>query len=363
MATPLYVPILRGKDGEYAALEALREDVRPFLRPLIEIPGVPYDYVNERPSKSLDEHVAGIHERLRRSCQDSPVYLDLPWFDEEERLVNGEAAIGSVLANCATVGVNAVPVVSRSSSVDYLAKCGAHSATSGAGICVRLYVEDFEEDIDLDSEVDRIRTGLGNGNEVPVDLVIDLEDLGRDASRAVLVARSVFSMIPKKDEWRHIILAAASFPEDLSDVNAATVTTLPRHEWDLWKTLQRRPSILPRRELIFGDYAISNPISKELDPRTMRMSANIRYTARESWLVVKGRNVRQYGFDQYFDLCKVLIERPEYCGQDYSWGDEYISECASHSKGPGNATTWRKVGVNHHMTLMVREIANLRGAV
>jgi hypothetical protein len=362
MATPIYVPILKGKEGEYAALEALSADVLPSLRPLVEIPSVPYDYVNERPAKSLDDHVAGIHERLHRALRDFPVYLDLPCLGDDERLEGGEVAIGAVLTNCATVGVNAIPVVSRASSADYLAACGEYSATSGTGNCVRMYVEDFEEEVDLDVEVARMLTGLGVGDATSVDLVIDLEDLGRDASRAVLVARSVFSMIPKKDEWRNIILAAASFPEDLSDVDAATTTTLPRHEWDLWKTLQRRPNVLPRRDLIFGDYAISHPIPKELDPRTMRMSANIRYTTHENWLVVKGRNVRQYGFDQYFDLCGTLAGRPEYCGQDYSWGDEYIAECASRSKGPGNATTWRKVGVNHHMTLMVHEIASLHGA-
>jgi hypothetical protein len=290
------------------------------------------------------------------------VYLDLPWFDEEERLDDGRVAIDAVLTTCRAAGVNAVPVVSRASSADYLAACGAYSAASRTGNCVRLYVEDFEEDIDPDVEVDRMPTGLGGVGAETVDLVIDLEDLGHDASRAVLVARSVFSMIPKKDEWRHIILAAASFPEDLSNVDAATTTTLPRYEWDLWKTIQRRPNILPRRDLIFGDYAISHPIPKELDPRTMRMSANIRYTAHENWLVVKGRNVRQYGFEQYFDLCQTLVGRPEYCGRGFSWGDEFIDECASRSKGPGNATTWRKVGVNHHITLMVREIANLHRA-
>ncbi len=360
MTTPLYVPILKGKEGEYAALEMLEADVRLLLRPLIEIPGVPYDYVNERPAKSLEVHVAGIHERLRRCCMDSPVYLDMPWFGEEERIDDGGVAIGAVLTKCGASGVNAVPVVSRASSKDYLAACGGYSATGNAGSCIRLYVEDFEEEIDLHAEVDRLLTGLGVDDATQADLIIDLEDLGRDASRAVLVARSVFSMIPRAGEWRHLILAAASFTEALSDVDAATTSTLPRHEWDLWRTLQRRPNLLPRRDLIFGDYAISHPIPKELDPRTMRMSANIRYTARENWLVVKGRNVRQYGFDQFFDLCQTIIQRQEYCGRDFSWGDEYIAECASKSKGPGNATTWRKVGVNHHLTLLAREIARLR---
>jgi len=202
--------------------------------------------------------------------------------------------------------------------------------------------------------------GLGSNAE-SVDLLIDLGALGSDVSRALLITRSIFSMLPRKN-WRRLILAAASFPEDLSEVNAADTAILPRHEWDLWKALQKRPSILPRTDLIFGDYAISHPIPKELDPRTMRMSANIRYTTRDKWLVVKGRNVRQYGFEQYFDLCNALVKRPEYCGRDYSWGDEYIAECAARKKGPGNATTWRKVGVNHHLTLIVREVASPRDA-
>ena len=160
-----------------------------------------------------------------------------------------------------------------------------------------------------------------------------------------------------------MILAAASFPEDLSDVSAATIVTLPRHEWDLWKTLQRKPAALPRRDLIFGDYAMAHPVAKTLDPRTMRMSANIRYTTQDEWLVIKGRNVRQYGFSQYFDLCRLLVERPEYSGRTYSWGDGYIADCAEGMQGPGNATTWRKVGVNHHLTLVTRGLASLLPAV
>ena len=111
--------------------------------------------------------------------------------------------------------------------------------------------------------------------------------------------------------------------------------------------------------MIFADYAISHPYTKELDPRTMRMSASIRYTTSNNWLVLKGRNVRQYGFDQYFELAKELIERPEYADRDFSWGDKYIADCALGMTGPGNATTWRKVGTNHHITLVARQIAKL----
>lgn len=362
MAPPIYVPILKGKEGEFAALEALRPDIRTQLMPLIEIPAVPYDYANERPAKSLDEHVAGIADRVRRCCPNGPVYLDLPWFEEEEHLQDGRVAFEAVLEDCARLGVRAVPVVSRTNSNDYVAAAGRYSKTNHNGGCIRLLVDDFEEEIDLDTEIDRLLKILGGVGASSIDLLIDLEDLGPDASRAVLIARSVFSMIPKKEGWRSMILAAASFPEDLSEVDAATITRLPRNEWDLWKTLQRRPGILPRRDLIFGDYAIAHPVPKELDPRTMRMSANIRYTTADHWLVVKGRNVRQYGFDQYFDLCRELVRRPEYAGREFCWGDQYIADCAEGITGPGNATTWRKVGTNHHLTLVTRELATLHRA-
>lgn len=360
---PIYVPMLKGKEGEFAALETLTPDVRGQIMPLIEVPAVPFDYANARPAKTLAAHVAGIAERIRRSMNQAPVFLDLPWFDEAEDIEDGRIALEAVLTDCARLGVNAVPVVSTSSSPNYLAAADRHSATNRTGTCIRLSVSDFGEDTDIDADVDGMLNSLQSVGVNNIDLIVDLRDLDSDPSRAVLIARSVFSMIPRKQEWRRIILAAASFPEDLSDVDAASVAKVPRREWELWKTLQKKPAILPRREMIFADYAISHSIPKELDPRTMRMSANVRYTTLDHWLILKGRNVRQYGFEQYFDLCRLLVERLEYSGADYSWGDSYIADCAARRVGPGNATTWRKVGTNHHVTLLTREIANLNRAV
>jgi hypothetical protein len=362
MPEPIYVPILKGKEGEYAALEVLSPEHKSNLMPLIEIPAIPYDFANECPAKSLDEHVAGIPERLKRACGTMPFYLDLPWFGQDETLADGKTALEAILRKNVELGLGTTPVVYRQSSPAYLAAANTHTESTGSGICIRLLIEDFEDEIDIETEISRLLSSIPAANGA-TDLVLDLEDLGATSGTAVLVARSVLSMIPDKDRWRRVILAAASFPEDLSDVSAATIVNLPRHEWDLWKTLQKRPNALPRRDLIFSDYAMSHPVGKTLDPRTMRMSANIRYTTDNDWLVIKGRNVRQYGFSQYFELCRLLIERPEYSGRGYSWGDDYIADCAAEIQGPGNATTWRKVGVNHHITLVTTELASSTVAV
>ena len=47
----LYVPILKGKEGEYGALEVLSTGSKDVILLLIEVPNVPYDFANERPAR------------------------------------------------------------------------------------------------------------------------------------------------------------------------------------------------------------------------------------------------------------------------------------------------------------------------
>src|SRR5689334_528412 len=117
----IYVPILRGKEGEFAALEALAADVRKLIKPLIEVPGVPFDYTNERPARTLEEHVQGIASRLCKCWGGQPLYIHMPYFEDGGTLDDGRTALEAVLADCKEVGVAATPVVSSSSSVEYIA--------------------------------------------------------------------------------------------------------------------------------------------------------------------------------------------------------------------------------------------------
>jgi hypothetical protein len=358
---PLYVPLLKGKEGEFTALEEIESDVRDLILPLVEVPRVPFDYVNERPAKTLDEHVSGVAGRLRECWPERPLYLDMPWFSEAELLADGTAAIGRVLGDCRTGNVAAIPVVRTTSSAPYLAAVRAHLAECEDGACIRVTPSDFDEDgeIQLGEQLKRTLDALAVDNLTRTDLILDLANI-QDVGREALVARAVIAEMPHLPDWRRFIFAATSFPENLSEVDAATTTALPRLEWELWQRLRRRSAL--RTDSLFGDYAIAHPIPAELDPRTMRMSASIRYTTDENWLIVKGRNVRQYGFDQYYDLCRTLSRLPEFSGEGFSWGDRFIARCARGEAGPGNATTWRKVGTNHHLTLVARTLATVRAA-
>jgi hypothetical protein len=360
----LYVPILKGKEGEYGALEALSASVQNVIAPLIEVPDVPYDYANERPARSLDDHVGGVADRLKRSWGDRHLYLELPWFGDDEHLRDGMAAAERVFNDCAARQLNAVPVVRTSSSDAYLAATRSHVRRCGGRFAIRLMTSDFDEEGAEDplAQVTRLLNSI-QGIVAQGDLILDFGDVGEDAARASLVARSVLSQAPLMEQWQRVVLAGASFPENLSEFSAATTSKVPRIEWQVWQRLRRRP--LPRNsELVFGDYAIAHPIPSELDPRVMRMSASIRYTTEEHWLVVKGKNVREWGFDQYYDLARNLVALPEFSGEHFSWGDQYIARAArAHVTGPGNATTWRKVGTNHHITFVATDLMTTDPAV
>jgi hypothetical protein len=194
-----------------------------------------------------------------------------------------------------------------------------------------------------------------------VVLVVDLGDLrGGDEIRDLHFVRAALYALPAIEAWRSVAVAGASFPEDLSDFEGASISTAPRVEWALWTKMAARPDRLHGRRIpIFADYAISHPLTREMDPRVMRMSASIRYTIETSWLVAKGRNVKDHGYDQYRALARKLVERSDFCGADFSWGDQFIFACAHNQAGPGNATTWRKVGTNHHLTFVARQLSNL----
>lgn len=94
----------------------------------------------------------------------------------------------------------------------------------------------------------------------------------------------------------------------------------------------------------------------------MNVSASIRYTTDDHWLVMRGEgllNKDGAGHAQYPANAQMLMERPEFCGRDFSFGDNYIYERPVKIDQPGIPRNWVTVGVNHHLTFVVRQIERL----
>lgn len=57
MENKIYMPILKGKKGEFDAIKVLEENVQNVILPLIEVPGISWDYANERESTTTEKLV------------------------------------------------------------------------------------------------------------------------------------------------------------------------------------------------------------------------------------------------------------------------------------------------------------------
>ena len=190
------------------------------------------------------------------------------------------------------------------------------------------------------------------------DLLLDLRALNpADGITLTGNVLTLISRIPLLEQWRSLALAATGFPANLTGLPPAGLSLIARLEWVLWRNVVSRARRL--RLPAFADYGIAHVEPSEVDPRIMRPSASIRYTVDEAWLILKGRNLRDHGYGQFHDVCRHLIQRPEYAGPDFSSGDRYIERCANDRTGTGNLTTWRRVGTSHHIAFVVSQLATV----
>jgi hypothetical protein len=213
----------------------------------------------------------------------------------------------------------------------------------------------------LKDEADAVFATVGVKVE-DCDLVLDL---GAPNFQPVYgFARLVETLIrrlPYLGRWRTFTLMGTSFPSTMAEIKRSP-ETIPRWEWILYKKLVG--ALLEDRVRLptFADYGINHPELLLLDPRKVKPSATIRYSTDDGWFIVKGPNVRDNGYEQYRDHCRTVMASAVFTGPRFSEGDRYISKCAAGSAGTGNLTTWRKVGTNHHLEKVVRDISSLFGS-
>lgn len=353
-----YVPILKGKEGEYLALRELSAAVRQRMTPVIEPPSIPYDFANETPAKTVDEHLAKVVEKLD-ACwgRDLPLFIDLGWIPASEVMSDGRQPLKYIFDEARLKELMSIPVTGLSRESQYQDAVKEALDTDSRGICIRLENDDFVEFGDLEAGLSTLLSFFGV-SPFEVDLIIDFEAIS--VGPVAMAANAAVANLPFVRDWRTLTLAATAFPQDLSNVPPRSATPLPRTEWINWQALAARRHRLLRLPT-FGDYGIAHPLLAEIDPRVMQMSAQLRYTTETDWLVMKARNVKAHGYGQFNDICRYLVTRPEYKGADFSWGDSAISEATAAGAASGNATTWRRIGTNHHLTFVVDQIANLPG--
>jgi Beta protein len=349
-----YMPVLKWKRGEVLALSELSTDVKDQLSPLLEIPALPYNFETESPAKTIDEHLQSVRRNIEQSIGDGrQAFIDCRFLGRDLRMLNGQPPLAYLLEQHRDLNIHPCVGLTDDYTDADLSAARAHAELAGGEVLIRM-----SPNIRFRKQIEEISERL-NVQRNRCHLMIDCGTIQEDGvEQSVVAAHSSLLSVPAADEWQSIALASASFPQYLARVPPGR-SELPRLERALWTQLvdalgdgQRRP--------IFSDYGVTSRDIEELDPRMISVSANIRYTHRESFHVFKGQSLRRASYEQFRDLSRAVLDSGLYCGEQFSWGDRYIKECASGLASTGNTMTWRKVATNHHLTFVVKQ---LNGAV
>jgi hypothetical protein len=361
-----YVPILRWKQAERFALRYLHEADRKSITPLIELTPLTFK------SRKTAEHVATpldpaqvVHQeakKLLESCANFPFFLDLRHVAVD--VVRTRRKVHA-LEYFAEVGrsykLALVPVTGLSRTTEYQTSVAAIVKDDKRGICLRL------------TPADIIKTGFTGSirallkslhlTEDLVHLLVDYE--ANDP--AVPSVESLLATIPNLGKWQTLSVASGAFPPDLQGFEPGN-RRIPRTDWLAWKKAvstakngQRKPS--------FSDYTIQYGLYKE-PVEGCNPSVSVRYTLDEEWLIMRGDAVRgkatsdpketRPGREQWHGHAQLLCDNDNlFYGEGFSWGDAFIHEKSLDSKNYGSHEIWLRAGINHHMTVVSRQIANL----
>lgn len=357
MSNFIYLPILKGKRAEFKALSQLSPSVAELVRPLIEIEPVPYDPESGIPEKSYSDILSGYGVKLAQAwTHKSPMFIDGLLVDDDDIVMGEIYPLKSAIEQAREEGVHVIPVSSPTRSKLY--QSAVKDILSGE-ICLRLGIPDLMNPQLINSYINDLGLSLDY-----VDVIIDLNSsLNSDnVDKMSLMAAGGINNLPNLKQYRSVTLAAGSFPKDLSDIDVGIEEVL-RLGWILWKNLRSMGGL--NRPVIYGDYGIQHPDYARLATRFPSYTASIRYTADEHFLVFRGRVAKTHGFEQYGDHCKKLIQRQEYSGKDFSYGDkeiwDYAHDLILKERRPtyGNAEVWRRIGANHHITKVVSQVLAL----
>ena len=343
-----YVPILKLKRGEKAALGRVAPNRRSRITPLLQV-------VERTPDKAVEAHIETAFKDLAANAALYPRCF----IDVQEIAADGPVAAAAVFDRASAAGIIFSPVTSVTRITDVAAALNNRQH----GLALRLTRAEFEEG----ALAQRIATFLSTHQVTAgeIDLIIDLgavEEMIADGVAAL--AGSFLAEVPHQEDWRTFTLSACAFPISMGGVERHSHDLVERVDWLAWRDslytnrggLTRLPS--------YSDYAIQHPSGVEgFDPRIMQVSATIRYTTDEHWLLIKGESTRSVRpGEQFPELATRLVYghlHSYFAGPGHCNGCKSMKEAADGVDGYGSAEVWRRLGTIHHLSKVIDGLDSL----
>ncbi len=351
-----YIPVLKWRQGEYQALVKLGEAVKSNIIPLIVIPPIEFDFDERRPKKNIDEHLEKFGKRYNDKWGERPALIDMHESLEEELMHDGEMPIQFIMNALDKFSSKYAPVLSPSKGDRYI-EAIKKNIDNLSGVAIRITLSELARS-DLNKWLSKLLSKL-DVLKSEVDLVIDLvrPDTFMPYSGFGKLVSHYITSIAGVDDFASLTVIGTSL--NLKEIRKPG-GEFDRHEWIFYKSLIES-HYFGDQIPAFGDYVIETPEFQDIDFRLMNPAGKIIYTCDEVWLVSKGGSFRN-DRSQMIGHCEKIRGSSHYSGRKFSWGDAKIDEAArGKAANFGNLATWKEVGVSHHLTKVVQQLANYFG--
>ena len=349
-----YIPILRWKRGEKVALRELNPAQEAEITPLIEL--IPRNIMLRNDVIDIGSTAERFTNELNEYWGTDIIFID---FENITRIgqTNSDAPLLREISRCAfDLNLNVIPVTTLYKDTLYQKVVKNFVSQHKNGICLRIIYSSILRS-DFPTRLDKLLNNLNVGID-QTDLIIDYGMIDNNPD----IFSNICSHIPHVASWRSFTFASGAFPRDLSDL-APGQHQIRRHDWIYWlyNMFHNKSERIPT----YSDYTIQYPLYVE-PPAGNNPSASIRYTSDDYWVIMRGEGLRNEGgtgHAQYPANAQLLVGRTEFCGANFSYGDNYIIEKSTDldTPHPGTPETWIRAGINHHIAFVVQQLSRLVG--
>lgn len=377
MLKPIYVPILKAKQGERDAVIHLSERATNQIIPWFDVSQLDEKFrikCDEKREPAIESFLDKTASEIADAWSIPPIFLesravfiDLPRWASNAQTENGEHIVSYLRNRLEYLGVSVNPVVRYDIWEDpvYMNAVKSIRLEKGRSFCIRLSMDaDTVADIvaDPDYVSEHLLDIINQLAIAPVNtyLLIDFGDISGQKyyiEELIDTAKKAISLAINMG-FVQIMLAGSSLPSSISaavkEQNSSGLVL--RKEMMVWQALRsENPSI----NIIFADYGVRNPNLSDEPKSCPNANGKIRYTIDKQYLIVRGVFLYKglIGFQQYIGLAQSVVDSGYYLGPRFSWGDEILfKHSKSESKGPGSQKSWISYETNHHIETVLMEV-------
>lgn len=249
-------------------------------------------------------------------------------------------------------GVTAVPTVVLDDTPETAAALLAVLQADGHGLVLRLDAEELVVTAsgDVRQNIDGFLNfyGVSPGS---CDLVLDVSLVRDGVAARVATAETAMSVVPYLTDWRNFVVAFSAFPDQVgAQMGKDTVHDFSRADRRTYLSLLSRGVA---RTPVYADFGVGLPTYADV---AFSPIPNIKYTDVSEWHVHRGKE-RTNPSPQYVSLAQAVAAAPYFRGAGFSSGDNYLAAVATGGDGPGNATTYLRAAMSHHIHHVLDRLA------